>query len=91
MLKQFSLRLGEAEAAVQFDLLNLIVANGCYCNNLTAGVSLRVSLFFPAACMPRPSNMRAARGLGLTNRHSATKKSLKLVLIFHKVFLKIHT
>ena len=35
-----------------------LLTNDYYCNNLTVGTSLRVTLVFPAAYMPRPSNMR---------------------------------
>ena len=62
MLQPFSLRLGDANEAVLFDILDLIITNGYYCNNLTIGASLRVILFFPTAYMPRSSNMG-----GITN------------------------
>ena len=52
MLKPFPLQLGEADPAVSFDILNFIITNDYYCNNLTVSASLRVSLFFPAAYMP---------------------------------------
>ena len=63
MLKPFPLQLSEADAAVWFNILSLIITNGHYCNDLTVGASLRVTLFFPAAYMPRPGNMRAAKKL----------------------------
>ena len=37
MLKLFPLQLGEANAAVQFDVLNLNITNSCWCDNLTVG------------------------------------------------------
>ena len=75
MLTPFSLRLGEADTAASFDILNLIVANGDPCNNITVGASLWATLFFPAAHMTRLSNMRAAIGF----------KSQKLAFSFKKV------
>ena len=45
MLNSFPLRLGEADAAVWFDILNLIITIGYYCNNFSVGGSLRVILF----------------------------------------------
>ena len=62
MLKPYSLQLDEADAVVWFDILNLIITNGYFCNNLTVCVSLRVTLFFPAAYVPILGSMRAARG-----------------------------
>ena len=52
-MEAISSALGEADAAVWLDILNLIITNGYYCNNFTVGTSLRVSLFFPAAYIPK--------------------------------------
>ena len=62
-LKPFFLRLGEADATVCFDILNLIITNDYYCNNLTVGASLWITLFFPGAYMQSPSNMHTARAV----------------------------
>ena len=64
MLKPFSLKLGEADAAVLFDIFNLIITNGYYCNNLGLGALFWVDLFLPAVYLPSVSNMRVARCFG---------------------------
>ena len=89
MSKPFPQRLGEADEAVGLDIFNLVITNGYYCNNLTVDASLRVALFFPAAICQDQVTFAQPEALDCTNRHSATKRSLKLVLIFNMVFLKI--
>ena len=53
MLQPFPLQLSEANAVVLFDMLNLTITNGYYCNNLSVDASLEITFFFPAAYMPR--------------------------------------
>ena len=72
-------------------MLNPIITNVYYCNNLTVGAPSRVTWFFrwlrlcqhQAACAQ-------PEALGRTNRHLATKKVFNTVQIFNTQFLKIH-
>ena len=44
-----------------------MITNGYYCNNLNVGALLRVILFFPVACMPRPSSIRRLKFQNFVN------------------------
>ena len=88
MLKPFTLRLVEAEAAVQFDILNLIVTNGWYSYSLTVRASLRVLSSFQLRICRDQETCAQSEGLGLAKAFSL-EKLLKLVLIFYRAFLKI--
>ena len=46
MLKPFPSKLGEANTASIFDILNFNITNGCYSNNLFVGSSLGDSVPF---------------------------------------------